>query len=111
MTGQYIAPSGGLNYFLTSMRRFKPYTLSEAEEKIINLKDVNGCEALVKIYEILTNGFTFDLEIEGMFKKTNPRWFKLLLPSSIPASEGSYLPGTLQGIRGVNQSWLKSILA
>jgi oligoendopeptidase F len=69
MAGQYIAASGDLNYFLTSLRRYKPYTLSEAEEKIINLKDVNGCEALVKIYEILTNGFTFDLEIEGTFKK------------------------------------------
>jgi oligoendopeptidase F len=66
---QYIVASGDLSFFLTSLRRFKPYTLSEPEEKIINLKDVNGCEALVKIYEILTNGFTFNLEVDGVVKK------------------------------------------
>jgi oligoendopeptidase F len=66
---QYITAAGDLNYYLTSVRRFKPYTLSEPEEKIINLKDVNGVEALVKIYEILTNGYTFNLEVDGEMKK------------------------------------------
>ena len=66
---QYVRVSGDLNYFLTSLRRYKPYTLSEPEEKIINLKDVNGIEALVNIYEILTNGFTYNLEVEGELKK------------------------------------------
>lgn len=65
----FIDGAGDLKYFLESLRRFKPYTLSEAEEKIINLKDSNGCEALVKIYEILTNGFIFSLEIDGEVKK------------------------------------------
>ena len=67
--GRYISAAGDLGYFLTSVRRFKPYTLSEPEEKIINLKDTNGPEALVKIYEILTNGFTFTLEVDGEVKK------------------------------------------
>ena len=66
---RYITAAGDLNYYLTSVRRFKPYTLSEPEEKIINLKDVNGVEALVKVYEILTNGYTFHLEIDGEVKK------------------------------------------
>ena len=66
---QYITAAGNLNYYLISLRRFKPYTLSEPEEKIINLKDVNGFEALVKIYEILTNGYTFNLEVDGEVKK------------------------------------------
>ena len=65
---KYINAAGDLNYYLRDVRRFKPYTLSEAEEKIINLKDVNGSEALVKIYEILTNGFTFTLEIDDELK-------------------------------------------
>lgn len=63
-----IAASNGLHYYLESLRRFKPYTLSEAEEKIINLKDVNGIEALVKIYEMLTSRFTFTLEADGETK-------------------------------------------
>jgi oligoendopeptidase F len=65
----YIAAAGELSYYLVTLRRFKPYTLSEPEEKIINLKDVNGGEALIKIYEIITNGFTFNLEVDGETKK------------------------------------------
>jgi len=37
-----LAESGDYAYYLKTLRRFKPYTLSESEEKIINLKDVNG---------------------------------------------------------------------
>jgi oligoendopeptidase F len=65
----YIAASGELNYFLISLRRYKPYSLTEPEEKIINLKDVNGSEAIVKIYEILTNRLTFNLEVDGVMKQ------------------------------------------
>ncbi len=64
-----IAAAGDLRYYLESLRRFKPFTLSEPEEKIINLKDSNGIEALVKIYEIITNSFTFSLDVEGETKK------------------------------------------
>jgi oligoendopeptidase F len=39
--------------------------LSEAEEKVLNLKDTNGIEALVSLYEMITNRFTFSLEING----------------------------------------------
>jgi oligoendopeptidase F len=66
--GQYITAAGELNYYLESQRKFKPYTLSEPEEKIINLKDLNGIEGLVKVYEILTNSFKFKLEVDGELK-------------------------------------------
>ena len=60
-----IACSGDMRYALESSRRFKPYTLSEVEERLINLKDVNGINALVNIYEMITNHFTFNLEVNG----------------------------------------------
>ncbi len=60
-----IAHSGDLHYFLESMRRFKPFTLSELEEQMINLKDVNGIDAMVNLYEMITNQFTFTLEVDG----------------------------------------------
>jgi oligoendopeptidase F len=63
-----IAASDGLHYYLESVRRFKPYTLSEAQEKVINLKDVNGIDALVKIYEMITSRFAFTLEVDGETK-------------------------------------------
>jgi oligoendopeptidase F len=60
-----ITSSGDIRYMLESIRRFKPYTLSEVEEKLLNLKDVNGIDALVNIYEMITNHFQFTLEVEG----------------------------------------------
>lgn len=60
-----IDESGDRRYFLETLRRFKPYTLSEAEEKIITLKDVNGVEALLSLYDIITNAFSYRLTIDG----------------------------------------------
>lgn len=61
--------TGDLRYHLESLRRFKPHTLSEAEEKVINLKDVNGVNALVTLYDMITNAFTFELEVDGERKR------------------------------------------
>ena len=54
-----------LRYFLETMRRFKPFTLSELEEQMINLKDVNGIDAMVNLYEMITNQYTFTLDVDG----------------------------------------------
>ena len=62
-TTRLMEHSGDLRYFLESMRRFKPFTLSELEEQMINLKDVNGIDAMVNLYEMITNQFTFSLKI------------------------------------------------
>jgi oligoendopeptidase F len=57
--------AGDYRYWLESMRRFKPHTLSEAEEKVINIKDVNGMNALITLYDVITNRFMFELEVDG----------------------------------------------
>ena len=64
-----MAVSGDYAYYLESLRRFKPYTLSEPEERVINLKDVNGPNALVRLYQMITNRFTFTLEVNGEKKQ------------------------------------------
>ena len=64
-----LAASGDYAYYLESLRRFKPYTLAETEEQIINLKDVNGVSALVNLYEMITNRFSFELEVDGEVKE------------------------------------------
>lgn len=66
-----IAVSGDARYSLLAIRRYKPYMLSEAEEKILNLKDANGIDALVSLYEMITNHFTFNLEVDGQVKTLN----------------------------------------
>jgi oligoendopeptidase F len=60
-----MAVSDDRRYYLESLRRFKPHTLSEAEEKIINLKDINGVDALNTLYDMMTNKYVFELEVEG----------------------------------------------
>jgi len=64
-----LAASGDYAYYLESLRRFKPHTLSEPEEKVVNLKDVNGPRALMKLYQMITNRFTFELEVDGELKE------------------------------------------
>ncbi|HEY64506.1 MAG TPA: M3 family oligoendopeptidase [Caldilineae bacterium] len=61
--------AGDYRYFLESLRRFKPHTLTEPEERIINIKDVNGVNALITLYDMITNRFTFELEVDGEKKR------------------------------------------
>lgn len=56
-------------YYLEEMRHFKPHTLSEPEEKIINLKNVTGASALVTLYDAITNRYVFKLEVDGATKE------------------------------------------
>ena len=51
------------------MRNFKPYTLSEPEEKVINIKDVTGSRALNMLYDAYTNRYMFKLEVDGKEKE------------------------------------------
>lgn len=57
--------AGEYEYWLREMRNFKPYTLTEAEEKVINIKDVTGANALTTLYETITNRFQFEFEVDG----------------------------------------------
>ena len=64
-----MSRSDGYRYWLEEMRHFKPHTLSEPEEKIINIKDVNGSDALVRLYDSITNRFVFKVEVDGEVKE------------------------------------------
>ena len=55
-------------HFLEEMRLFKPYTLDEKSEQIINIKDANGINALLTVYSLLTNRLEFTLEVDGETK-------------------------------------------
>ena len=64
-----MADAGDYRYWLEEMRHFKPHTLSEPEEKIINIKDVTGASALHNLYDSITNRYVFKLEVEGEIKE------------------------------------------
>src|SRR4030065_757841 len=63
--------SGDYSYWLGEMRHFKPHTLTEPEEKVINIKDVSGVRAIVNLYNTLTNRYIFRLEGEGEITELN----------------------------------------
>ncbi len=59
--GRLIRHAGSYRYHLESLRRVKRHTLSEAEEQIINVKNSTGRQALDSLYDVITNGLTFQL--------------------------------------------------
>ncbi len=61
--------SGDYRYWLDEMRHFKKYTLSEPEEKVINLKNVTGANAFDRLYDSITNRYTFKMAINGEEKE------------------------------------------
>jgi oligoendopeptidase F len=64
--------SGDYRHYVQTLLKLKPYTLSEAEEQIINIKDTNGIDAMMNLYDMMTSAYTFTVEVEGE-KKTLTR--------------------------------------
>ena len=60
-----LTVSGDWRYFLESLRRFKPHTLTEPEERVINIKDVNGVSAILTLYDMITTRFAYHLTLDG----------------------------------------------
>ena len=61
--------SGDYRYWLEQMRNFKPYTLTESEEKVINIKNVTGRSAHDMLYDSITNRYVFKIEVNGEKKE------------------------------------------
>lgn len=64
-----FAVSGEFEYWLRQLRNFKPHTLTEAEEKIVNIKDVTGANAMQTLYSAITNRYVFKVEVDGEEKE------------------------------------------
>jgi len=64
-----MVEAGDYRYWLEEMRHFKPHTLTEPEEKIINIKNVTGAAALNTLYDSITNRYTFKIEVDGDVKE------------------------------------------
>jgi oligoendopeptidase F len=56
---------GDYRHYLQDLRRFKPFTLDEKSEQLINTKDENGIGAVMTLYSMLTNRLEFTLEVDG----------------------------------------------
>ena len=54
-----------LRHYLRELRRFKPFTLDERSEQIINTKNANGIGGILTLYSMLTNRQEYHLELGG----------------------------------------------
>jgi len=63
------AENADYRHYLQEMRLFKPFTLDEKSEQIINVKDTNGVDALITLYSMLTDRLEFTLTVDGEERK------------------------------------------
>jgi oligoendopeptidase F len=59
---RFINACGPFTYYLEEIRKAKPYTLSEKEERVINILESTGSSALTNIYSTLTTQFEFSFQ-------------------------------------------------
>jgi oligoendopeptidase F len=66
-----LAPPAMARYqhYVESLRRFKPHTLSEREEQLLNQKHLTSSSAFEQLYEELTGSLRFKLTIDGEEKE------------------------------------------
>jgi oligoendopeptidase F len=56
---------GAYKHFIRAHRRFADHTLSEPEEKILNLKNLTGRSAWTQLYTEITSSIRISLEVDG----------------------------------------------
>ena len=58
-------------HYLTSLRRYRPHTLSELEEKLLNERDNTGRNAFGRLFSEITSSLVFKLERVGKTEELN----------------------------------------
>jgi oligoendopeptidase F len=56
-------------HFLTSLRKFRPHTLPEQEERLLKQKNLTGTEAFSRLFDELSASFRFRLDVDGEEKE------------------------------------------
>ncbi len=79
-----ISSSGQLSEFLRHKRLVAKYLLTEPEERIINILDVTGSTALVKLYDKIANSFQYFVKIDGKERKYGREQLTMLFRNRKP---------------------------
>ncbi|MHB8877225.1 MAG: M3 family oligoendopeptidase [Myxococcaceae bacterium] len=61
----------GYRHYLEAQRRFAPYTLSEPEEQLAEVKNLTGRAAFSQLYTEVSSRLRIPLEVEGKVKEVN----------------------------------------
>jgi oligoendopeptidase F len=59
------------SHYLRSLRRYRPHTLTEPEEKVVNEKDNTGCNAFGRLCSEITSSLSLTLEKNGKQEELN----------------------------------------
>ena len=76
---------GSANYlhYLRGIRKFRPHTLKENEERLLTRKDLTGVRAFTKLFDELSASFCYKMELDGQEKEfTGEELLSLLHHSS-----------------------------
>ena len=57
--------SAGYIHFLAGVRRFRPHTLKENEERLLTRKGLTGVHAFSKLFDELSASFVYRMELDG----------------------------------------------
>ncbi|MBC8018167.1 MAG: M3 family oligoendopeptidase [Verrucomicrobia bacterium] len=52
-------------HFLTGIRKFRPYSLKENEERLLTRKELTGMRAFTKLFDELSASFIYRMELDG----------------------------------------------
>jgi oligoendopeptidase F len=52
-------------HYLDTLRRYKPHTLPEQEERLLKQKSLTGIEAFTRLFDELSSSFQYRFEIDG----------------------------------------------
>ncbi len=61
--------AAGYIHFLEGIRKFKPHTLKENEERLLTRKDLTGIRAFTKLFDELSASFSYKMEMDGEEKE------------------------------------------
>jgi len=52
-------------HFISGIRKFRPYTLKENEERLLTRKELTGMRAFTKLFDELSASFSYRMEMDG----------------------------------------------
>lgn len=56
-------------HFMEGIRKFRPHTLKENEERLLTRKDLTGIRAFTKLFDELSASFSYTMEMDGEEKE------------------------------------------
>ncbi|MFA7405725.1 MAG: M3 family oligoendopeptidase [Pelobacteraceae bacterium] len=56
-------------HFLEGIRKFRPHTLKENEERLLTRKELTGVRAFTKLFDELSASFSYQMEMDGEMKE------------------------------------------